>query len=113
MSGSGGGSGSGSGSGGARFTDCLDIMAQTVLNSPVPEVIGDLKKGDILSISISMEGERRRVLATKSGLIAGSITFGQLATLINCIEDGYEFVAIIISISGGSCIVEIRPKSEI
>ena len=108
MSGSGGGGGGG---GGIGKKDCSSLFIKTYLNSPKPSVLNTLKKGDVLQVELAGTGARRIVQAsTKKGAVAGSITGADLADLIACINEGYDFVAIVESVSGGSCEVTVRPK---
>lgn len=110
---SGGGSGSGSGtgaggggSGGGRLLKCPNIKFTAVLNSPQPNVLNTLKIGDILSVSIQ-SGSSISVVVTSNKGIAGSITGQYLSDLISCMQNGYEYVAKVVSINGGKCDVEV------
>ncbi len=99
-----GGSGGGQVNGG-----CADIFVQTTLASPVPEVIKKLKPNDVLRFQL--QGERGPLLAiTDQKEIAGSITSSYLARIIRCITEGYKFIAIVKSVNGGRCDIEIRPE---
>lgn len=111
MSGSSGGGGAGSGGGGFEFTDCSQIIERTILNSPDPAVIRTLSVKDILAVIVSDAGGATRVLVQNGSNIAGSITFGKLAALIDCIQQGNQYVAVVEQINGGSCTVQIRPES--
>lgn len=110
MSGGGGGGGGG-GLSPSSGVDCARLVIRTTLNSPDPKVVGKLKKGDQLSIEV--QGTRGPVVVKNSaGQVAGSITAQQLLDLIKCIDDGYEYVAIVREVAGGKVDVEIRPKSK-
>lgn len=122
MSGSGrdttGGSGPGSGGGvggeggipPVPNIDCMRIMEKTILNSPVPEVVSTLKTGDILKVSLR---ERSLVAVTENNAVAGALTPPLLPRIVECINEGYEYIAIVQTVSGGRCIVEIRLRSRI
>ncbi|MCU7494778.1 MAG: hypothetical protein HF314_11945 [Ignavibacteria bacterium] len=88
-------------------TDCANILQKTVLNSPNPNVIKKLKKGENLGIEL-ITPKGPLVAKTVAGEIAGSITSAILHKLIDCISNNYSFIAIVIEISGGKCTVEVR-----
>lgn len=105
-------SGSGTGSGGLGGATpnggCADIFIKTILSSPNPEVIGKLKKNDTLRLEL--QSETGPLLAfTNQGEVAGSVTSASLARIIRCIQDGYNFIAIVMNLIGGRCDVEVRP----
>ena len=105
-------SGSGSG-GGGRTTDkvdCSTLVLKTHLNSPKAAVLKTLKKGSKLSIQLESHGGKTIVVAKASqGQAAGSITGAGLASLINCLQNGFSFHAVVISLAGGGCEVSVQP----
>lgn len=108
-------SGSGNGNGGGPSTpddtvDCAKLFDKTVINSPDPKVIKSLKVGDVLSVTVT--GKRVIQVVTENGETAGSITSMRMLQFIECIEKGFAYVAIVKSLSGGRCEVEIRPESR-
>ncbi|WP_133987068.1 hypothetical protein [Pseudodesulfovibrio indicus] len=114
MSGTGGGNGGGSGGGGGAHRECPDFFEETVLNSPNHIVLANLEEGDLLSVYLNDEGGHSTVLAVDGdGNSAGSITIGSLAQLIECLEDGYDYVAVVVSVDGGHCRVQIRLESDL
>ncbi len=105
-----GSSGGGTGGGGVPPSiDCTRILEKTILNSPVPKVVSSLKKGDILTVMVQ---ERSLVAVTEDGDIAGALTPPLLPRIVECIDEGYEYVAIVLQISGGQCNVEVRLKGK-
>jgi len=48
------------------------------------------------------------VVVTESGELAGSLTTSKLLRLLECIEEGFSYVAEIKKISGGDVQVEVR-----
>lgn len=107
MSGSGGGGGGGSGTG---PTDCSTLTLTTHLNSPKPAVIKALTKKSKLAIELQLQGGQSIVVAkTPQGQIAGSITGAGLAELISCLQKGFRFHAVVISVAGGGCEVAVQP----
>lgn len=80
------------------------------LNSPQPGVAGNLKVNDRLFVYLD-KSSGRAILQVRdaSGAVAGSLTFlGHLA-LIDCIEQGYSYEALVLSISGGAIQLRIDP----
>src|ERR1035437_6899779 len=88
-------------------TDCSSIIEHTILNSPDPKVLSKLKVNDQLQLEAKTD-RGPLVAIDSSGNIAGSITSGILAQLLDCIKKGYKFIAIIEEMDGGKCKVEIR-----
>jgi hypothetical protein len=108
------GGGGGVGGGGPPSTpkiDCSRLIFRTTLNSPKPAVVRNLKKDQVLEVEA--KGPRGPVVVkTRAGEEAGSITSDQLLSLLECIAEGFSYVAVVRSISGGQVDVEIRPRSK-
>lgn len=108
-SGSGGTGGGGTGgTPGGQGNICSSLFERTILNSPVPQVVSALKQGDLLQIETHDQG--RILVASYQGEVAGSVTSPRLIDFIECIQDGYAYIATVDSINGGQCHVTIRPK---
>ena len=117
MSGSGGGSGrisfgggGGAGGGGESSPDCGSLIVETTLNSPVSAVVALLKKGDTLTVEIQVgAGGVNSLVAKHGGQIAGSLTPPSLITILNCIQSGFQYVAIVLNdVTGGVVRVRIQ-----
>jgi hypothetical protein len=105
MSGSSGGSSFGGGNP-PQQQDCGSIIIRTQLASPDPEVIEDLSRGDILTITLaSATGPLQAI--TNDGLIAGAILTTDPGLIISCINSGYHFLARVLEIDGGDCKISI------
>ncbi len=102
-----GGSSAGGRPSGPTQGDC-NIVEKTPLNSPQAAVIKTLKVGDVLDVDLSKAG--KVVVARKAGAIAGSLTPFRLVELIDCMQHGRKYVAVVTQLKGGYCEVEIRPK---
>jgi hypothetical protein len=61
----------------------------------------DVKLQTIPTISVVME---------YSGAIAGSLTGTEVSKLINCIQNGFEYSATIVTIDKGNYTVQVTPK---
>lgn len=101
MSGHGGG---GSGGEAVPVLSCANLSGKTQLNSPQPEIVGKLNIGDNLELILN----GTTVEAHFNDEVAGTITWTQLAQLIECIEEGNDYIAQVTNISGGSVQVHIR-----
>ena len=90
-------------------SDCSTLRDKTPLNSVDSDVLRGVNIGDILPVTA--QGDRGPLVVTnKNGEVLGSITSMKLAALLRCINDGFEFVAEVESISGGQVVVLIRAK---
>jgi hypothetical protein len=108
---------SGGDSGGPRVhngdsVDCASLLERTILNSPVPAVVSTLKPHDTLSVELRDQAGRKSLVALAgNGSVAGSLTPPSLPKIINCIQQGFKFIAVVIEVRGGRCFVEVRPKA--
>lgn len=102
------GGGADSNGGGSGGIDPCDIAAITNLNSPNPNVIRGLQAGDKLQIDLRTGPPRLLLAVTATGQTAGSITSPQMATIIQCILQGVNYVADVISVRGGICQVRVH-----
>lgn len=91
---------------GATRHNCADIVLKTQLASPNPDIIEDLAIGDILNIKLSSATGPLHAV-TMDNQVAGAILSSNPALLINCINEGYEFLAKVLSVNGGDCQVSI------
>lgn len=113
MSGGGGGR-SDVGSGSGSPDECGSLDVETPLNSPNPDVLKHLKKGDILDVAVVQTSNNRKSLVAKNGndQTAGSLTPPSLVTIVSCIEKGFQYGAKLLDTpSGGSVRVRIQPKT--
>jgi hypothetical protein len=98
----------GDGSGGGD--NACDIVERTKVNSPDRTVAVTVRDGDELSVAYESGPPRKLLVRTASGATLGSITSPSMAQIIQCILSGYEYVAVVLSISGGMIEVRIEPK---
>lgn len=102
-----------SGSGGGSWTtptgdSCERLASETTLTSPDRAVISLLNNGTLLDVEVDDSGARPVVRAMYQGQIAGSITSSIIQRLVECIEDGYQYVAEVQSVQGGTCRVRVH-----
>ena len=87
-----------------RDADCM-ADGKTQLASPQPSVIASLSPGDELDIVFTDSGACNAVYR---GKIAGSIVGVQLARIIDCMNKGHRFIAIVRTVDGAKCAVTIK-----
>lgn len=91
--------------------DCDALTFVTTLSSPAPDVIGQLSEDDQCAIQLRDEqGVRVLAVVADDGRIAGTLT-SHVPELIRCIQQGYEYVAEVLSISGGAVRVRVSSTS--
>jgi hypothetical protein len=102
------GSGGGGGSGGQ--SDPCQIVAPAPLNSPKPSVVATLVPGQILDVFLNTGGQRPVLeVRTATGAVAGSLTHVGHLTLIGCMQQGWAYQAVVLSVSGGAVMVRVEP----
>jgi hypothetical protein len=80
------------------------------LNSPQPGVVSGLSINDRLYVYLD-KATGRAILQVRdrTGAVAGSLTFLGHLGLIDCIEQGYSYEAVVLNISGGAIQLRIEP----
>jgi hypothetical protein len=89
---------------------CERLTSETTLTSPDRAVISQLNVGTTLEVEVDNSGARPVVRAMYHGQVAGSITSSIIQRLVECIGEGYEYVAEVLSIQGGTCRVRVRSR---
>jgi hypothetical protein len=90
-------------------SNCASLRERTTLNSVDPAAVNLLHAGTILDVRAnSPTGPLVAVLNQVQ--IVGSVTSASAARILECIEDGYEFVAEVLQVNGGQVVVLIRPR---
>lgn len=98
-----------SGGTGGRDEPCQALRLDRALEAPVPVVVAALTPGDVLAVDL-IEGPPTVVVLTDSaGQTAGSVI--PTAQLIECLRQGVQFEAEVVSASGGAVRVEVRASS--
>ena len=101
--------GNGGSAGGSR--DCGDFYTETIINSPNFLFLERIEESDILDVALS-ESDQIMIYDDDENPI-GSITPDDMAVLVDCLDSGYEYIAIVEEIDGGYCRVSVQPASEI
>jgi hypothetical protein len=113
MSGGNGGSGGGSATGGVDLgNDCLKIYRGVRLSSPKSTVLSKLKVDDRLDLDVRKYKGSPILYAMKSGQDAGTVISLSVTQIVKCIEQGYRYIAIVKTLDGGDCTLEIRMETS-
>jgi len=107
MSGSGGGSFAG---GGAQEISCDRLSFETQLSSPKPLVVAGINVGDVLSVAMEQQGAAQVVVVIMHGnQVAGGITSPKMSRLLECMRQGSQYQATVLSKDGGQVTIRISP----
>jgi hypothetical protein len=103
------GSGGGGGGGGVPDTQpsCNDLKFSILVSSPQPAAVAALKVGDVLDIDVAQRGAQVVVRVLQNGTLVGGLAGPDATRLRNCIEDGHDYQAEVLSITGGQVRVEV------
>lgn len=86
---------------------CRTLKFRTILSSPQEAILVVVRVGDNLPLSIQPT-HSHAVVATKNNHPVGTITGSNMGALVNCISEGFSFVATVIEIKAGQCVVEVH-----
>lgn len=101
---------SGGGSGGGGGSDPCDLIQDAPLNSPQQTVVNALSVGVVLDVVLSGTAPNEQlVVQTKAGQLAGSLTHRGHVAIIDCINSGHVYEAVVTSKSSGFVQVRVQP----
>lgn len=107
MSGSSGGGGGGGGGVPDTQPSCDILKFNILVSSPQPAAVAALKVGDVLDIDVAQRGAQVVVRVLQNGTLVGGLAGPDATRLRNCIEDGHDYQAEVLSITGGQVRVEV------
>ena len=90
------------------LNDPCDIKEQTILHSPNVSNLSGIRKGIVLNVSLR-QGSKIVALDSSSKLV-GTIICPSNSRIINCINNGNQYVAEVIFKRGAQIRVQIRRK---
>ena len=90
--------------------DPCNITEVTTLNSVNRNVIAGLRPNDRLAVVFQAGPPQRLVAERQPGVIAGSITSPSMLQIIQCIQAGHNYDAVVLSVRGAQCQVRIEPR---
>lgn len=91
---------------------CPTIIRDVNLISPDDSVLTKLTVGSKLDLGVIEVNGKSSLRASFNGEDAGGIVSTQAGQLIKCILDGHRYIAIVTSLDGGSCILEVRMAED-
>ena len=101
-----GGDSGGYGGGYTSQKDCDNLFIKVRLSSVNESIIEELSVSDILSIALLDNS----IVAQKGSDIAGSIASREIIDLLECIKEGKAFIATVVEVNDGKCIVNVAPE---
>lgn len=102
-----------SGSGGSYLapstpaSSCLTLAFNTQLASPKALVVSQLAVNDLLDVVFFSTNNQQTVVALYNGQEAGGIVDTRLSQLRNCLNDGEQYQAKVVQITGGQVTVRV------
>jgi len=90
--------------------DPCNITEVTTLNSVNRNVVAGLRPNDRLAVVFQVGPPQRLVAQTQAGATAGSITSPSMLQIIQCIQAGHNYEAVVLSVRGAQCQVRIEPR---
>lgn len=103
-------SGSGGGGGGSYepVLRCETISFTTDVNSPQADAIVGLELNDILDLTLS--NNIVILIRRDNGMFLGSINWTNVLKLIECLNDGYRYIAVVKQIQDGLIKVSVSAQ---
>ena len=101
-----GGSGSGGYTPPAPSSPCSRLSFQATLNSPQATVLAQLQIGSVLDVGLDSSGNSVEVHFNSQ--LAGALTGTRVAQLINCLNSGFVFRAVVVTLNGGQCVLRVE-----
>lgn len=101
-----GGSGSGGWTPTVPSNPCERLKFRANVNSPQPTMIAALRLADVLSVSLQTTPSTAVIVSVR-GTPVGALTGAKVAELVNCLQNGFQYVATVVSLQGGNCTVEV------
>jgi hypothetical protein len=90
----------------ANKAPCAEQNIHTQLSSPNEAVLSQLKRDDILQIGFL--NDKQIIVGIFDGQIAGVILNRDILKLISCMQQGFQFIAIVRQVRGGMCAITIK-----
>lgn len=92
---------------GGHIDPCI-INELTLLNSVSPTALRSIQPGVLLRLVFEKGPPQRLTAVDQTGQFVGSITSRSMLQIIECMQNGRQYVAEVIGIQGGSCQVRVR-----
>lgn len=105
-----GSSGGGGGGGGGVYDDapCERVRFEAQITSPQAPVVATIAVGDALDVvTATMQGVLV-VQVLKGGRVAGGLAGPDASRIRNCMEQGYSYRAVVLTVLGGQVRVRVE-----
>lgn len=99
----------GSGGAGGTGVDPCAIFQQAPLNSPRPSVVATLNVGDSLDVVLNLGGPRPILEVHAPAGVAGALTHTGHMRIVECIQNGHQYIAEVVNRSGAAITLQVRP----
>lgn len=86
--------------------DCTQLITQSTISAPDPEVLKKVSKGDLLKLSL--RSERGPVEAYVGKDLLGSLY--TKAALVECMNAGHKFKGEVIEKQGGKVVLQVSSR---
>lgn len=106
---------SGGGGGSGAFDpgdDCESLVLNTHISSPKEDVVDQVQVGDVLDVSVQMQGATSVVVVLHKGHMAGGLAAPQVAKLRECIQKGTVYIATVTEKNAGLIKVRVTAKRQ-
>jgi len=107
MSGRNGGGGGGGGGVPDIQPSCDALKFSILVSSPQPAAVAALKIGDVLDVDVAQLGAQMVVRVLQNGTLVGGLAGPDATRLRNCIEEGHDYQAKVLSVTSGQVRVEV------
>ncbi|OUR62361.1 hypothetical protein A9Q74_05160 [Colwellia sp. 39_35_sub15_T18] len=89
---------------------CSRLVFETKVANADEDLIEKLKEGMLLDVSLVIENGVESVAILFQGQILGGI-MSHGAQLKSCLEHGFEFIAVVLSVSMGIIVIKVQPRN--
>lgn len=100
---------SGGGGGDSGRNNCATLAFRTQIATPNEELVKLISIGDVLQVGLVTQGDRRLVAVLRDGQIVGGLASREVNALRSCLDQGYFFVAQVLSTDDGEVLVRVVP----
>lgn len=98
------------GDSGGDGSPCSTLEFECTLGSPVPEQLKQIKINWVIDVKRWVFKGVPAPVAVLDDALVGTILSAEAIKLLECLENGYKFKALILEIHGGSCRVRVIPS---
>lgn len=94
------------------FDGCSQINFETILMSTTPESLEGVAVKDVLTLALRLQQGRSVVTVLKGSQLVGTVGSSHLVQLIECMRNDHQYVADVLSLEGGACLVRVQHSDK-